>query len=171
MATHHHHRGVRGFTLVEVVAAIVLFGIVAAMTARVLSQGFQSFIMGRNLAETDWQARVALERMTRELRIIRAPADIIMTSGSDLTFTDLDGNAIRFCMGAVGTCPGAAGDLTRNTQALATGVSGLAFSYLTRTGAATATPAQVYYVVIAFTATQGSMSKSYQAVVSPRNFP
>ena len=171
MATHHHHRGVRGFTLVEVVAAIVLFGVVAAMTARVLSQGFQSFIMGRNIAETDWQARVALERMTRELRIIRAPADIIMTSGSDLTFTDLDGNAIRYCLGTVGTCPGAAGDLTRNTQALATGVSGLAFSYLTRTGAATATPAQVYYVVIAFTATQGSMSKSYQAVVSPRNFP
>ena len=160
-----------GFTLVELVASIVLFGVVAAMTARVLGQGFQSFIMGRNIAETDWQARVALERMTRELRAIRAPADIIMTSGSDLTFTDIDGNAIRYCMGTVGTCPGAVGDLTRNMQALATGVSGLAFSYLTSTGAATATPAQVYYVMVALTATQGSMSKSYQAVVSPRNFP
>ena len=160
-----------GFTLVEVVASIVLFGIVAAMTARILGQGFQSFIIGRNIAETDWQARVALERMTRELRAIRAPADIVMTSASDVTVTDVDGNFVSYCMGTVGTCPGAAGDLTRNTQALATGVSGLAFSYLTRTGAATAIPAQVYYVVIAFTATQGSISKSYQAVVSPRNFP
>lgn len=159
------------FTLVEVVAAIVLFGIVAAMSARVLSQGFQSFIMGRNVAETDWQARVALERMTRELRTIRAPADIVITSASDITFTDIDGNSIRYCQGTVGTCPGSLSDLTRGTQTLANGVSGLAFSYLTKAGAATVTPSQVYYVVVAFSATQGAISKNYQAAVSPRNFP
>ncbi len=141
------------------------------MTAQLMGQGLMAYVTGRNIAETDWQARVALERMTRELRSVRAPSDITMTSTADLTIVDADGNAIRYCIGTVGTCPGAAGELMRNTQPLAKGVSALAFSYLTRTGAVTATPASVYYVIVAFTATQGTISKNFQIAVSPRNFP
>jgi prepilin-type N-terminal cleavage/methylation domain-containing protein len=160
-----------GFTLIELVAAIVLFGIIGAMVSRVLTQGFNSYITGRNIAETDWQARVALERMTRELRTIRDPASITMTSASDLSFVDVDGATIRYCAGAVGTCPGTTGDLIRNTQVLASGISGLTFSYLTKTSVATVTPTQVYYVAVAFTATQGAIAKNFSVVVSPRNFP
>ncbi len=160
-----------GFTLIEIVAAIVLFGIIGAMVSRVLSQSFNSYVMGRNVAETDWQARVALERMTRELRSIRAPSDITMTSASDLSFVDAEGTVIRYCAGGVGTCPGVTGDLMRNSQVLATGVSALGFSYLSKTATATVTPTQVYYVVVSFSATQGAISKSYQVAVNPRNFP
>ena len=164
----------RGFTFVELIAVIVLMGIVGAMTAQLLGQGFTAYITGRNIAETDWQARVAVERMTRELRAIRSPTatDITMTSASDLSFVDVDGNSIRYCMGAVGTCPGATGELIRISQPLATGISGLAFSYLANDGkTTTATPATVYYVGVALTATQGTISKNYQIMVSPRNFP
>jgi prepilin-type N-terminal cleavage/methylation domain-containing protein len=161
----------KGFTLVEIVAAIVLFGIIGAMVSRVISQSFNSYVIGRNVAETDWQARVAVERMTRELRTIRSPADITINSASDLSFVDADGTTIRYCAGAVGGCPGTAGDLMRNSQVLATGVSALNISYLTKTAVVTATPAQVYYVVVTFTATQGNISKNYQIAVSPRNFP
>ena len=164
-------RRANGFTLVEVVAAIVLFGIIGAMVARLLAQGFSAYVTGRNIAETDWQGRVALERFTREVRNVRAPADITITSASDFTFVDVDGNTIRYCLGAVGTCPGAAGELMRNTQPLAYGISGVTFSYLTRTAVATAVPAQVFTIVATFTATQGSISKDYTVAVSPRNFP
>ena len=100
-----------------------------------------------------------------------------MTSASDLSFVDVDGNSIRYCMGAVGTCPGVTGELIRFSQPLiwqplATGISGLAFSYLANDGkTTTATPATVYYVGVALTATQGTISKNYQIMVSPRNFP
>ena len=160
-----------GFTLVELVMVIVLFGIVAAFAAPAMQSGFQAYFTGRDIAEVDWQARVALERMTRELRTVRAPADLSLAAAGDLTFVDIDGNSIRYCMGAVGTCPGAAGELMRNSQPLATGIGALTFWFLTRTAGATATPALVFYVSASFTATRNTITKTHQVTIAPRNFP
>ena len=161
----------RGFTLVEMLLVIVLLGIVAAVAAPAMQSGFRAYFTGQDIAEADWQARVALERMTRELRTVRAPADLVLASASDLTFVDLDGNTIRYCQGAVGTCPGAAGELIRNAQPLATGIGALTFSFLTRTGGATGTPALAYYVNASFSATRNAVTKSHQVTLAPRNFP
>jgi hypothetical protein len=109
--------------------------------------------------------------MSRELRTIRAPADLTITSASDISFIDSEGRTIRYCQATVGTCPGIAGELMRNAVPLASGIAGLSFSFLTRTGAATAVPAQVFYVNVDFTAAQGTISRVYQVTVSPRNFP
>lgn len=166
-----YNRSARGFSLFELIMVIVLLGIVAAVAAPFMSAGFQSYFIGKDVAETDGQARVALERLSRDLRSVRAPADLTMTSASDITFIDVDGNSTRYCMGAVGGCPGATGELTRNSQPLAVGVSALTFSYLTRTGATTAVAAQVFYITVGFTATQNTIGKSFRATVSPRNFP
>ncbi len=160
-----------GFSLFELVMVIVIFGMVAAVAAPLIGSAFQAYFTGRDIAETDWQARVAIERMTRELRTIRAPADLAIASASDIAFVDIDGNPIRYCQGAVGACPGAAGELMRNAQPLAVGIGGLAFSFLTRGAGGTGVPAQVFYVTVDFTATQNAVTKAYQVTVSPRNFP
>ncbi len=160
-----------GFSLIEMIMVIIVLGVIAAVAAPALSNAFRAYFTGKDIAETDWQARAALERMSRELRTVRSPADLVITSGSDLSFTDIDGNVIRYCLGAVGTCPGAAGNLMRNSQSLASGVSGLTLSYLTRAGAATGVAAQVFYIVTGFTLTQNTASKTFTATVSPRNFP
>ncbi len=160
-----------GFSLIEMIMVIVVLGIIAAVAAPILANAFRAYFTGMDIAETDWQARAALERMSRELRTVRAPADLIITAAGDLSFTDIDGNVIRYCLGAVGTCPGTAGNLMRNSQSLATGVSGLTLSYLTRTGVATGVAAQVFYIVTGFTVTQNTVSKVFTATVSPRNFP
>ncbi len=160
-----------GFSLFELIMVVVVFGILAVVGAPLLDSGFRAYFTGKDIAETDWQARVAVERMTRELRTIRAPANLIITSASDITFTDTDGNLIRYCMGAVGGCPGVVGELMRNSQPLAVGITGLSFSFLTRAAGAAVTAAQVFYITVAFTATQGLTSKAFQATVSPRNFP
>ena len=164
-------RGQGGFTMVELLMVIVLFGIVAAVAAPTIQGGFRAYFTGQDISEADWQGRVALERMTRELRSARAPADLALAAAGDLTFIDLDGNSIRYCMGAVGTCPGAAGELMRNSQPLATGIGALTFSFLTRTGGATATPALAYYVSASFTASRNTITKTHQATIAPRNFP
>ena len=162
--------GARGFSLLELIMVVVVLGIVAAVAAPFLSASFQSYFIGKDISETDSQARVALERLSRELRSVRAPTDLIITSGGDISFTDVDGNSIRYCMGTVGGCPGAVGELTRNSQPLATGISALTFTFLTRTGAATAVAANVFYITVSFTATRNTISKSFTATVSPRNF-
>lgn len=161
----------RGFSLVELVMVIVLFGIVAAFAAPMLGSAFQAWFIGRDISEVDWQARVAVERITRELRTVRAPADLVLAAADDLTFVDLDGNSIRYCQGAVGTCPGAAGELMRNSQPLAAGIGGLAFSFLTRTGAATALASEAFYVSASFSATRNAITKTHEITVAPRNFP
>ena len=162
--------GARGFSLLELIMVMVVLGIVAAVAAPFLSASFQSYFIGKDISETDSQARVALERLSRELRSVRTPADLIITSGGDISFTDVDGNSIRYCMGTVGGCLGAVGELTRSGQPLATGISALTFTFLTRTGAVTAVAANVFYITVSFTATRNTISKSFTATVSPRNF-
>lgn len=160
-----------GFSLIELIMVIVVFGIVSAVAAMIMDNGFRAYFAGRDITEADWHARVAAERMTRELRTIRTPADLIITSASDISFVDVEGGAIRYCQATVGTCPGTAGELMRNSQPLAAGIAGVSFSFLTRTGVATAVPAQVFYVNVDFTALQGTISRAYRVTVSPRNFP
>ena len=159
-----------GFSIMELVMVIVVFGIVAAVAAPLAASGFRAYFTGRDISETDWQARVAVERMTRELRAIRAPADLAAASASDITFVDTSGSSIRYCLGAVGGCPGVAGDLMRNAQPLAGGISALTFSFLSRGGAVTGA-ATAFYVTFAFTASQNAVAKTFQSTVSPRNFP
>jgi prepilin-type N-terminal cleavage/methylation domain-containing protein len=161
----------QGFSLIELIVVIVVFGIIAATGAQLMGNGFRAYFAGKDMTEMDSQARVALERMTRELRSVRVPADLTVAPTNEITFVDAGGNTIRYCMGTVGTCPGAAGELIRNIQPLAGGVSGLVFSYLDRAGVATVTPALVFYITVNFTAAQGAISKAFQATVSPRNFP
>ncbi len=160
-----------GFSLIELIMVMIVFAIVSVVAAPLISEMFRGYLTGRNIAETDWQARVALERMTRELRSLRSPAELTITAAGDITFVTTGGTAIRYCLGTVGTCPGLVNELMRNTQPLATGVSALSLTYLTRAGAATAVPASVFYINIAFTVTQNTVSKTYTATVSPRNFP
>jgi len=160
----------RGFSILELVMVLVVFGIISAVAAPLLANGFRAYFTGRDISETDSLARAAIERMTRELRGIRGPGDLAAASASDISFVDTSGTSIRYCLGPAGGCPGAAGDLMRNGQPLAGGISGLTFSFLSR-GAAATGAGGAFYVTVAFTASQNAVSKSYQATVSPRNFP
>ena len=151
----------RGFSLIEMILVIVIVGIISIVGAQIMGAGFQSYFTGRDSLGVDAQARLALERMTRELRTVRPATGLTMVPATEVTFTDVDGTAVRYYINA--------GDLMRNTQVLAGGVSGLGFVYTGSSGAVTAIPAQVFYIGVQFTATQGGISGAYRATVSPRN--
>lgn len=162
----------RGFTLVEVILVMLLLGIIAAVGAQIMGAGLQTYVAARDSLSVDAQARLALERMTRELRAVRSPSGLSLTPGNEVTFIDTDGTSIRYCLAMVNGCPGTtAGELMRNNQPLAGGVSGLAFTYSDRNGAPTADPEQVFYISVQFDVAQGAMSGTYRATVNPRNFP
>lgn len=161
-----------GFTLVEVILVMVLLGIIAAVGAQIMGAGLQSYVATRDSLNVDAQARLALERMTRELRAVRSPSALTLAPSNEVTFIDTDGTPIRYCLAMVNGCPGTtAGELMRNSQPLASGVSGLGFTYSDRNGAPTADPAQVFYISVQFSVAQGGMGGSYRATVNPRNFP
>src|SRR5512140_4023468 len=63
-----------GFSLVELIVVIVVLGIVASMGAVVVRDGMFGYLRGREITSADWQGRLALERIARELRDIAPPA-------------------------------------------------------------------------------------------------
>jgi len=146
------------------ISVIVILGIISAIGGKMLGTGFDAYYKGKGYIVADSQARVALARMTRELRNVRSATagDLTISPTSEITFKDLGGVSIRYYLSGT--------TLMRNTQPIADGVSGLSFSYVQRDGkTATAAVASVYYVVVAFTVVYGSTNRAVRTVIHPRN--
>lgn len=156
----------QGFSLVEMVVVIVITGIIFGMGALIIQRGFTSFFAGKNIVNADWQGRIALERMTRELREIRSPTatDITTMTAAQIVFNDSDGNNINYT--TVGT------QLTRNGVVLADNINGLALSYLQNDGrSAAAVATAIYYITVSAVIIQdAATTTTYRTTIRPRNF-
>ena len=155
----------RGFTLIEGVIAIVITGIIFAVGSGIMSNTFNAYFTGRDLTELDWQCRVAMNRMLRDLRDIRSASatDLVTTPATEITFTTTTPQTITYSLSGT--------TLMRNSQALADGVSNLNFTYVTNDGRTSTTAAtEAYYVIVEFTVTNGSVSRDRRTTVFPRNF-
>src|SRR2546428_356141 len=85
-----------GFTLIEVVITLIVLGVLATIGATVMSRGFLSYFVGREIARDDAQGRLAFERMARELRTVRSTADLNIGVANQITITDFDQNVIVY---------------------------------------------------------------------------
>ena len=158
-----------GFSLVELIVVIVVLGIVASMGAVVVRDGMLGYLRGREMTSADWQGRVALERMSRELRDI-APSSggVDNISGascgsSAFAFSDINAVPISYTQSTT--------TLLRNGQPLADNVSGLQFYCLQNDGQTyTTTPSAVYYVTVSMVVSTTNTSAAYRATVKPGNF-
>jgi len=73
-----------GFTLIELIASLILMGIVAIVAAMSLVQGIKAYATSRTAAGTVQQAEYALNRMKLELMTM----DTVTAAGADtITFT------------------------------------------------------------------------------------
>jgi len=160
-----------GFTLVELVITIIVLGIVSFGGAILLSKGFDAFFSGRNVVDADWQARIAMEKMSRELRNIRSPSDIISgssTSGlSSISFVDNNGNTVNYYVSGSNIMRTSSVDAT--PRVLSDG-AGLTLSYYDSTGTiTTATTTNVRYIVITISTTYGGANFNLTTGVYPWN--
>jgi prepilin-type N-terminal cleavage/methylation domain-containing protein len=80
-----------GVTLIELVITMVLMGIVAVIVANVLSTGVKGSLITDYRKEALDQARVAMDRMAKELRNLQNSASVTTSSDTQLCFTMLDG--------------------------------------------------------------------------------
>ena len=158
-----------GFTLVELIVVIVVLGTVAGMGAIVMRDGMLGYLRGREITSADWQGRLALERITRELRDVASPnySNIGATScgNSTFAFSDIYGMPISYTLST--------NTLLRNGQPLADNLAqnGLRFYCLQSDGQTYSTVASAaYYVTVSMVVSTDNTSASYRGTVKPRNF-
>jgi hypothetical protein len=154
------------------VMTIVLIGIVSGIAAVIIMQGTRSASSVRSRGEAHEQARFALDRMSRELLLIRSRAttpvdDIITMNATTLEYNDLGGTQIGFRLNG--------STLERYDgawQTLATGISapGGLFTYLDANGNPGAVQATLWSIQVGLVATQGQESLTLRTTVHPRNF-
>ena len=77
-----------GFTLIEVVASLVIVGIIAVFSSLFLVVGLQGYEFTRNAADAAVNAEVALNRISLELKTIeKIPLGSPPVTNSSLTYT------------------------------------------------------------------------------------
>jgi prepilin-type N-terminal cleavage/methylation domain-containing protein len=169
----------KGFTLIEVIITIVIVSIIAGIGALIAMQGVMSYSAEDTRSGVQYQARLAAERIVREARLIRGAtaANIPTMTATDLIFCDVTGKAVEFQVSGTtirrqesATCsPLAWGGW--NTLASSIDPANSSFSYFQQDGTTAAgSAAQVWFVMIKITATQGSESLAVQTRAHPMNF-
>ena len=136
----------RGFTLIELVIVIAIIAIISVVTTKMLVQGLTGMLTAQNVVDANWQGQLAIERMSRDIRMIRSSGDITTNTSNDLAFTDINGNSVEYKL--TGT------DLMRNTQILANGVNTLTFIYKDKNGNTIGGTADGMYINMMLTITQ-----------------
>jgi prepilin-type N-terminal cleavage/methylation domain-containing protein len=66
----------RGFTLIEVIASLVLLGIIAVMAGLGIVQITKQYVFAQKAGETAQVAQVAMARMVKELARVRSGSSI-----------------------------------------------------------------------------------------------
>ncbi len=149
-----------GFSLIELVITIVLFGIISVVVGRITIAGLNTFLVAQRVSDTDWQGLLVLEMLTNDIHNIRSAGSISTISSSALTFVDVSGTTIAYSLSA--------GNLQRNGITVANGVTGLTLGYLDSDGVVTATAGNVRYITISVTLMQGNLSQVYTTAVGTR---
>lgn len=170
----------KGFTLIEMVLSITLLGLVAVTIGMLIYQGTKSYDMLSSQKEIAQQGALAMERLSRELRLVRcteagssctpSASDILAMTASEVRFvtTDLEGRGFRLDGNTLKARDGS-GALDPE-YALTDRVTSLTFEYLQDDGSAASTPSEVWLIDVEMTLSDGTESFPLKARVHPRSF-
>lgn len=173
-------KNIKGFTLIEVLMTIILMGIIGLTVFMLLYQGVESFDALDKRKDVMLKGNLAVERMTRELRLIACTqagnncnpqaADITNMGASELRFvnTDYRGRGLRLDAGAIKLRQGSTA--VDPEDALIDGVNSLTFEYFKQDGTTASAVNDIWRIDVSFTAASGDESMPFKASVHPRSF-
>lgn len=150
-----------GFTLIELIIVIAIMAVLSAIALPMLHAGFNSYFTERNLNDADWQGRLALSRMERDIANIPSTAVISTATSSQFTFTNNNNNSVSYTLSGT--------HLQRNALTLAQGIASATFGYFDKEGDTTSTIANIRYVSITLNITQNNTDITLQTVINLRD--
>lgn len=156
-----------GFTLIETVMVIVIVGILAGGSSMYIKQVIDTWNFQNFREEAVSQGRIALIRMTREIRQA-IDLDVYSASQTNFSFKDVNDNIINYTVSA--------DNLNRGSNLLLSGVENFNFTYYNKTNQVIASPklypsrTDIKRIDIDFQVHSGSQTKRLRSQVWPRNF-
>ena len=161
----------KGFTLVELVIVITIAGIAAAIVGTILLGTVKAWTFKFNRGDILWDARVAIDRMTREIRTVRNNASVTTASSGQFRFIDAGNVDITYSLSSTNL------NRTENGTAnlLAENVSSLSFTYYDAAGTVIPSPTvspttNIKRVRINLTLIKNGQTLYLQSDSMPRNF-
>jgi prepilin-type N-terminal cleavage/methylation domain-containing protein len=134
---------IKGFTIVELVLSIAILGILSLAIGPGLSNAIQSYNLIGTRRMGAAEARAAMERMVREIRVIPRRKEVIQITASSFQFQYPVGTTITYSLSGT--------NLLRNSDVLLSQVTSLSFTGYDETGVATTIAGDIRSVQVSFT--------------------
>lgn len=163
-------RNEKGFSLIEYIMVVVIMGVIIAIGGPLVFEAVDAGLLQSKRKEMSESAKIAMDRMVREIRRIHGRTSVTTANGSSFRFTDIDGRDITFDIS--GTTLRRAENSSVNT--LADNVNSFSLIYYDANGAVIATPSvnpsqtNIRRIEINLTFSFGGTQLSFQSQVSPR---
>ncbi|HKZ46174.1 MAG TPA: type II secretion system protein [Thermodesulfobacteriota bacterium] len=171
----------KGFTLIEVIMVIILLGIIGSTAAMIIFQGARSYGEEEVRKDLTTQGRLAIERMAREIRLIRCSnivgntctpnaTDILSgISATELRFLNINYEGRGFQTSGTDLVLCSVSDCSAS-DILASNVTSLSFSYFKKDGTAAAAVGDIWTIVANLTLSRDNQSVNFRIQVHPRKF-
>lgn len=154
----------KSFTLIEMVLVTVILAAIAVMIAPFINVALDAWVVNKTERNLVFSARLATNRMVREMREIKDTDSITTFTETEFEFLDINDNTINYQQSS--------SLLLRNSDELATMLQdpgGLSFSYLDSSGNPTGTKSNIRMVRMTLTLISGDISITLESLAKLRN--
>jgi prepilin-type N-terminal cleavage/methylation domain-containing protein len=154
-----------GYSLVELIVAIVLIGIIAGVLAKMFIWGVDIFDTVSNRKDIVQSSRISMEVISKDLRMIKSENDIVSASTTGLNFYNMDNEHIIYNFGD--------GTISRNANSMVEGITSFVFTYYDANGtilvSPVADPTDIWKIKVELDATVDGKPINLETIVTPRN--